>query len=93
MNEKGLTLAEFCQITELEPSYVLKLVAVGVIETHANADFNTNQVLRGVKARRLQRDLELDLQGVALVLDLVDQNQVMRLRLQHLEQLLARYSP
>ena len=91
MSEKGLTLAEFCQITKLESSYVLELVAVGIIDTHNHEGFDANQILRGVKARRLQRDLEMDLQGVALVLDLVDQNQVMRLRLHHLEQLLTRF--
>jgi chaperone modulatory protein CbpM len=92
MSEKELTLAEFCQITELESSYVLELVAVGIIDTHARESFDENQMLRCIKARRLQRDLELDLQGVALVLDLVEQNQFMQQRLQHLEQLLMRFN-
>jgi len=91
MNDKVLTLAEFCQITQLESAYVLELVAVGIIDTGSREDFDPEQILRGIKAQRLQRDLELDLQGVALVLDLIDQNQSMRQRLQHLERLLTRF--
>jgi chaperone modulatory protein CbpM len=91
MSEKRLTLAEFCQTTELESTYVLELVAVGIIDIRARDDFDANQIARGVKARRLQQDLGLDLQGVAVILDLVEQNQVMRQRLQHLEQLLMRF--
>ena len=91
MNDKVLTLAEFCQITQLESAYVLELVAVGIIDTGSPEGFDPEQILRSIKAQRLQRDLELDLQGVALVLDLIDQNHAMRQRLQHLEQLLMRF--
>jgi chaperone modulatory protein CbpM len=91
MNDKVLTLAEFCQITQLESAYVLELVAVGIIDTGSREGFDPEQILRSIKAQRLQRDLELDLQSVALVLDLIDQNQAMRQRLQHLEQLLTRF--
>ncbi|MFT7131368.1 MAG: chaperone modulatory protein CbpM [Cyclobacteriaceae bacterium] len=90
MNDKVLTLAEFCQITQLESAYVLELVSVGIIDTGSREGFDPEQMLRGIKAQRLQRDLELDLQGVALVLDLIEKNQAMRQRLQHLEQLLTR---
>jgi chaperone modulatory protein CbpM len=66
-------------------------VAVGIIDMGSREGFDPELILRSIKAQRLQRDLELDLQGVALVLDLIDQNQVMRQRLQHLEQLLTRF--
>jgi hypothetical protein len=46
--------------------------------------------LRCIKARRLQQDLELDLQGVALILELLDQNRHLQRRLQHVEQLVRR---
>jgi chaperone modulatory protein CbpM len=93
MTEEVLTLAEFCQITQLESAYVLDLVAVGIIEPSAHECFDSDQILRVIKASRLQCDLELDLQGVALVLELLDQNQAMHRRLQHLEQLVARFRP
>ena len=54
------------------------------------AHFDSEQVVRCIKARRLQHDLELDLHSVALVLDLLDQNRHMQRRLQHLEQLIQR---
>ncbi|MFT4631927.1 MAG: hypothetical protein ACI8PP_000086 [Candidatus Pseudothioglobus sp.] len=72
MNSKGLTLAVFCQITALKPSYVLYASRCGHHCDSHQRDLDTRRILRGVRARRLQRDLELDLQGVALVLDLCD---------------------
>lgn len=87
---ESLTLLEFCQATQLERREVHELIGFGIIELAADEHFDTEQVVRCIKARRLQHDLELDLYSVALVLDLLDENRRMQLRLQHLEQLVQR---
>ena len=86
----SLTLLEFCQATRLERREVHELIGFGIIAVTADAHFDSEQVVRCIKARRLQHDLELDLHSVALVLDLLDQNRHMQRRLQHLEQLIQR---
>ncbi|MEJ6591370.1 MAG: chaperone modulator CbpM [SAR86 cluster bacterium] len=85
-----LTMTEFCQATRLAQEDIHELVNIGIIETLASDQFDSEQVLRCIKARRLQQDLELDLQGVALILELLDQNRHLQRRLQHVEQLVRR---
>ena len=85
-----LTLTEFCQATQLAREDIHELVNIGIIETLASGQFDSEQVLRCIKARRLQQDLDLNLQGVALVLDLLDQNRHLQRRLYHFEQLVQR---
>ena len=85
-----LTMTEFCQATQLAREDIHELVNIGIIETLASGQFDREQVLRCIKARRLQQDLDLNLQGVALVLDLLDQNRHLQRRLYHFEQLVQR---
>ena len=85
-----LTMTEFCQATQLAREDIHELVNIGIIETLASDQFDSDQVLRCIKARRLQQDLDLNLQGVALVLDLLDQNRHLQRRLHHFEQLVQR---
>ena len=90
MSLEILTLAEFCRATQLAQDDIQELVNLGIIETLASNQFDSEQVLRCIKARRLQQDLELDLQSLALVLDLLDQNRLLQRRLSYLEQLTQR---
>lgn len=92
MKAAPLDLHQFCQLAELQPDQVEELVQHGIIMPAADTGdlFYQDQVLRCLKARRLQRDLELNLQGVGLVLELLDRQQAMTQRLANLEQLLNR---
>ena len=47
--------------------------------------FTGVSVKRAIKATKLQRDLDLNLPGVALALDLIDEIERLRERLRHLE--------
>lgn len=80
--EVSLSLAELCQACGTERELVLQLIEHGVIEPQGASP--TNWVFAGGSLRRtrtalrLLRDLELNLAGAALAVDLVDE--ISRLR-------------
>ena len=84
-----LSLAELCDACELPAERIVEFVAHGVIEP-AGSDperwrFQGLSVFRLRRARRLEADLGINLAGVALALDLLDELDEMRARLQRLE--------
>jgi chaperone modulatory protein CbpM len=77
-----LTLDDLCRICSIERSHVVEFVAEGVLEVET-ADtsewhFSGTALRRARTAVRLQRDLELNLVGVALALDLMDEIERLR---------------
>jgi chaperone modulatory protein CbpM len=76
------TLDELCLSCNVNPDWVAGLVEHGVIEpvgrTRSAWQFTTLSIVRVAKAKRLERDLGLNLPGVALALDLLDQLDEMR---------------
>lgn len=52
--------------------------------------FSQSALIRIHRARRLQRDLDLNLEGVALVMDLMDRNRELKARAEFLERLINR---
>jgi chaperone modulatory protein CbpM len=77
-----LDLVEFCSICHASEDFVLQLVAEGVIEPQgaerARWTFTGRSVQRTQVALRLHRDLDVNLPGVALALDLLEE--IARLR-------------
>lgn len=87
------SLTELCEITRLDAARVRELVGLGVVEPRVDRDywyFSTRQVSQCARAGRLMRDLELNMHGAALALDLMDRNRRLRRRVAYLEQLLKR---
>jgi chaperone modulatory protein CbpM len=76
------TLDDLCLSCNVNPDWVAGLVEHGVIQAagHTRSDwaFTTASIVRVAKAKRLERDLGLNLPGVALALDLLDQLDEMR---------------
>jgi chaperone modulatory protein CbpM len=76
------SLDDLCLSCNVDPDWVAALVEYGVIEPVGQArsawQFTTLSILRVAKARRLERDFGLNLPGVALALDLLDQLDEMR---------------
>jgi len=76
------TLDDLCLSCNVNPDWVAGLVEHGVIEsvgqTRSGWQFTTLSIVRVAKAKRLERDLGLNLPGVALALDLLDQLDEMR---------------
>jgi chaperone modulatory protein CbpM len=79
--EVPLSLAELCQACDADAALVLELVEHGVIEPQGNTPdalpsawvFAGASLRRTRVALRLLRDLELNLPGAALAVDLLDE--------------------
>jgi chaperone modulatory protein CbpM len=83
------TLDELCLSCNVNPDWVAALVEHGVIQvvghTRSNWAFTTLSIVRVAKAKRLERDLGLNLPGIALALDLLDELDEMRSHLRALQ--------
>ncbi len=70
-------LREVCDRSGLSAEQIIEFVDYGIAEPEGDRlpdwRFNTTQLLRVSKAVRLQRDLGVNLPGLALALDLIDQ--------------------
>jgi chaperone modulatory protein CbpM len=77
-----LSIEDLCRICAIERRHVVEFVEEGVLEVAAvdaaEWRFRGGALRRARIAMRLQRDLELNLVGVALALDLMDEIQRLR---------------
>ncbi len=93
--ETFLTLDELCQICQISTDIIHDLVAYGIIHpTHINHSewmFDLTELQKIKTALRLQRDLEINLAGVALVLDLLDELRELRQQAEILERHTSRH--
>ena len=94
----GLILDEDCLFTLDEMStacsvcteYIIELVDEGIVEPaelqceQQQWSFTGKSLLRARKARRLQHDLDINLAGAALVLDMLEEIEQLRERLRRL---------
>lgn len=71
------SIHQFCEICKIDPDVVTKLIREGVIQPHESSTetwvFTQRTVTRFKRAYRLQRDLDLNLAGVALSVDLLEE--------------------
>ncbi len=80
--EEILDFFRFCRVCRLESKTVIAMVEEGVVEPDGQSvedwKFTFSSVSRVQKARRLQQDFELNLPGVALSIDLLDEIEELR---------------
>ncbi len=80
-----LSLNDLCKACSSSAEWVIELVDYGALEPHGteqlNWRFSASSLQRARTAMRLQRDLEINLAGVALALDLLDEIEFLRSRL------------
>lgn len=94
-NGSTFTLREVCERGDCHAEYVIKLVSYGIIapvEEGPEArrwQFDVEALNRLQKAMRLQRDLKLNLPGLAMSLELLDEVQDMRREVARLTQQLS----
>ena len=90
--ESTLTLAELCIGCHRPAETMIKLVSHGIISPCENENseeivsqwsFQRNALIRADKALRLQQDLGINLAGVALVLDLMDELADLRIQIRN----------
>lgn len=91
-NGSTFTLREVCERGDCHAEFIIKLVDYGIIapvEERPEArqwQFDVAALNRLQRAIRLQRDLKLNLPGLALSLDLLDEVNTMRRDMARLEQ-------
>ena len=73
----ALSLSDLCRFCQADEAWVIELVEYGVLEprgsTVAHWHFAGNNIARAKKARRLTRDLGVNVAGIALVLELLEE--------------------
>lgn len=83
------SLKDVCHVCGCQTEWVVALVEYGVLRPSGDArqlwQFPGSSLHTAMKARRLQEDLDLNLSGVALVLELLDEIDSLRSRLDRLK--------
>jgi chaperone modulatory protein CbpM len=83
-----LTLADLCRACAVHAERIIELVDAGVLEPQGREParwiFVGASLHRARMALRLQRDLDIDLAGAALALELLDEIESLRSRLRAL---------
>lgn len=89
-DEVEFTLAQLCRACQLPAEQVYTLVEEGIVEPlgrdPARWRFRGIAVHRVRRAVRLERDLGLNTAGIALVLELLDEVEALRARVQRLHE-------
>jgi chaperone modulatory protein CbpM len=84
-----MSMQELSQACSGSAEWVIELVEEGVLEPigkeQAHWRFSGTSLLRARAAMRLQNDLNINLAGVALALDLMDEIETLRERLSRIE--------
>jgi chaperone modulatory protein CbpM len=89
-----LDMAEFCEATDLSDVYVIEIVEHGILEPQGTVPqdwrFSDYELVLAKRAAKLRRDLELEWEGVALAMDLLEEVQQLRAENRMLRQRLGR---
>ena len=85
-------IGEICEQLHVERTWIVELVDAGVLEPRGTAPeawaFPAGALARARATARLMRDLDVNLAGVALILDLIEERRQLESRLRQLEKLL-----
>lgn len=79
-----LTLDNLCEACQVSEEFINELIEYGIIESNV-PPFTADHLRRVRTIKRLQEDLEVNLPGAAVVLDLMDEIDHLRTRLEWLE--------
>jgi chaperone modulatory protein CbpM len=86
---------ELCDVAELSSHIIIEIVEHGIIEPDGadpeNWIFSTQMVTVAKKAYRLHRDLNIDWQGIALTINLLDELEQLKLENKQLRRRLDRF--
>jgi chaperone modulatory protein CbpM len=87
-SKNTFTLHELCEICHVPEAMVESLISYDIIQSDrqdAELIFNLEQLVRAKKALRLVNDLEVNLAGAAVILDLIEELHQLRTHLQVLK--------
>jgi len=81
-HESQLTIRDLCRMCTADREHIVELVEEGILEGTQDAGgewrFRGDSLRRALLALRLQRDLELNLAGVALAVELLEEREQLR---------------
>jgi len=87
-----MTVVEVCQCVRLPLESIVEIVETGIVQPEGKRPgdwvFDTQMLTVLKKAHRMQRDLEIDWNGVALALGLMEELEAVRAENARLRQLL-----
>ncbi|HEB96617.1 MAG TPA: MerR family transcriptional regulator [Sedimenticola thiotaurini] len=88
--EVQLTLGELSRSCAVQAVHIMELVEEGILEPRGGRDplewrFSGDSLRRARTALRLQQDLDVNLSGAALIIDLLDQVEQLRRQLRLLQ--------
>jgi len=90
-----LDMKQFCQASDMPAAYVIEIVEHGILDPQGHKPeewlFDDHALITARRAARLQRELALEWQGVALALDLLDELDQVRAENRMLRQRLGRF--
>ena len=77
-----LTMTELCRFCDADSAWVVELVEHGALDPQNTSatewEFHAISIARARKARRLQRDFEVNAAGIAVILDLLEERDALR---------------
>lgn len=84
------SLKEICELSGLRTDWVIELVEYGILSPHGKTavtwQFSHRELHALQRAWRLQQDLNINLSGIAMALELLEEIDNLRIRLKKLEQ-------
>ncbi len=86
----SFTLGELSDRAGVSPDFILELVDLGVLEPAGKGKsltFGASSLTRLQRARRLHRDLDVNLPGIAMCLELLDEVKQLRWELENMRRL------
>jgi chaperone modulatory protein CbpM len=87
-------LKEVCEVCGVHAEFVVEMVEAGIIKPKGAEPstwrFSSLSIMRSRKALRLQRDLDINIPGVAVTLDLLDELESLRDQVKSLKQQLEK---
>ena len=90
-----LDMKQFCQASNIPAAYVIEIVEHGILDPQGRKPeewlFDDHALITARRAARLQRELALEWEGVALAQDLLDELEHVRAENLMLKQRLGRF--
>jgi chaperone modulatory protein CbpM len=82
LDDESFKLTDIVTICHVKENQIIELVEYGILEPEGEAQeawaFSAKNLARAQKALRLQKDLEINLAGIAMILELLDELTLLR---------------
>lgn len=83
-DDQTVSFVELCHCTEIAVEHLLSMIEVGLLEpinshlSHIRWRFSSDSIMRVRTALRLQRDLDVNMAGAVLAIELLDELKELR---------------